>query len=74
MKENSKWLNPVFSGFCILMIVVCTIIFGFSVKKMDDEMQWAITTKKAPTVDTLVKIENGVADTTYRYTFPPKKP
>ena len=73
MKENSKWMNALFMGLCILMIIVCTLIFGFGVKKMDDEVSWTITTKKAPVVDTLVSIENGVADTTYRYTFPPKK-
>lgn len=74
MKKNSKWVNALFVGLCILMIMVCTLIFGFSVEKMYDEVSWTVTTKKAPVVDTLVSIENGVADTTYRYTFPPKKP
>ena len=73
MKENSKWVNALFMGMCILMIMVCTVIFGFCVKKMDDEVSWTVTTKKSPVVDTLVSIENGIADTAYRYTFPPKK-
>lgn len=73
-KENLKWMNAFFMGLCILMIMVCVLAFGFTVEKMYDEASWTVTTKKSPVVDTLVSIENGVADTAYRYTFPPKKP